>query len=302
MFVHGMGHENDNNGAIIIDDFYDYRNSDAWTSEDDDTTTTTNENGSDSLNGVRSSSSSSSSSTVDGKKRMTPSSTLLPLHWDSTMDTQDVAAGTFRILQIPTLSLKPGGLRLFLVMYVLGAIPPLMIRKNPTASHSSSQSQILIWKVDRPSTEEYIIDLYYHDHSAMLSIELIPAVVTSKVDVDDNSEVDTDTTRTPTASSIDESTTSNEHSGAGPSDKDNNQNSNRSSQNETNGMIYIHRIGSSPSTMYRMHEATLLQGLLQELLTCATDPIILHTNDRLLTLTNTTQQQMVSIGRALPFG
>jgi hypothetical protein len=191
----------------------------------------------------------------------------------------DMAAGTYRILQIPTASLKPGGLRLFIVMYVLGAIPALMMNNS-----NNNPNKLLIWKVDRPSNDEYVIDLYFHDHSAILSIELIPAVPpVPKVNDDNDMSL--------SSSSITEST--NDVTRV-PNDPTYN--------TGTGSMIYIHRIGSSPSFMYRIHEATILQGLLQELLTCATDPIIPNVQDRLLTLTNTTIQQLHTICDTFPFG
>ena len=192
-----------------------------------------------------------------------PSSHSLLLQSSDSMDT-DVAAGTYRILQIPTTSLKPGGLRLFLVMYVLGATPRV-------------HSKLPLWKVDRPSNDEYVIDLYFHDHSAILSIELVPSVLSAEGGNNDATALLDD-------------------------DDDDSNHSNISSNNKGGlGMIYIHRIGSSPTFMYRLHEATLLQGLLHELQTCATDPNILFDN-RLCTWTNTTILQLQTISSTFPFG
>ena len=34
------------------------------------------------------------------------------------------------------------------------------------------------WKADQPTTEEYVIDYYFHDRSAMLTIELLEDEIT----------------------------------------------------------------------------------------------------------------------------
>jgi hypothetical protein len=150
----------------------------------------------------------------------------------------DAAAGTFRLLEISTDSMKPGGLRLFIVMYLLGQ-----------ASIPHKQA----WKVDRPSSEEYIIDFWFHDQSAILSIELIPPI--SETDASDNSK----------------------------------------------SVIHINRIGSSPSKQYLIHEAVVLQGLLNEILLCATDPAVAE-QDRLLVLPDEKIKTIHEVCDVLPFG
>jgi hypothetical protein len=166
----------------------------------------------------------------------------------------DIAAGTFRLYEVDTISMKPGGLRLFLVMYLLGNMAPKL------------------WKVDRPSSDEYIIDLYFHDHSAILSIELIPA---SNLNNNDHGTMESD-------DSID------------------NQDDTSSKPSKYN-MIHINRIGSSPSSIYKLHEATILQGIINEFISCATDPTI-PISDRLITFTNSTIESLQNQCQILPFG
>lgn len=150
----------------------------------------------------------------------------------------EAAAGTFRLLEIATESMKPGGLRLFIVMYLLGQL-------NIPHKHA--------WKVDRPSSEEYIIDFWFHDQSAILSIELIP----------------------PT--------------------------SNTDGNNDNKSVIHFDRIGSSPSKQYLIHEAVVLQGLLNELLLCATDPAVAE-KDRLLIFPAEKIKTINEVCEVLPFG
>jgi hypothetical protein len=73
------------------------------------------------------------------------------------------AAGTFRLVQLPVSSIKPGGLRLFLMFYLLGM-------QNTPDKNS--------WKAHQPSTEEYVVDFWFHDNSAVLSVELNQNYVT----------------------------------------------------------------------------------------------------------------------------
>lgn len=69
----------------------------------------------------------------------------------------DVAAGTFRLAEIPVQEIKPGGLRLFLIFYLIS------MQNKPDRNS---------WKADQPSTEEYVVDFWFHDQTAILSIEL----------------------------------------------------------------------------------------------------------------------------------
>lgn len=76
---------------------------------------------------------------------------------DTDDDDEDVPAGTFRVVTIPVSSIKPGGLRLFLMFYLMG------MQNTPDTG---------TWKPDKPTSDEYIVDFYYHDRSAMLSVML----------------------------------------------------------------------------------------------------------------------------------
>lgn len=60
-------------------------------------------------------------------------------------------------------AIKPGGLRLFLMFYLMG------MQNTPDRNS---------WKADQPTTEEYVIDFYFHDRTAMLSIELLEEEIT----------------------------------------------------------------------------------------------------------------------------
>jgi len=67
------------------------------------------------------------------------------------------AAGTFRIVTIPAKVVKPGGLRLFLMLYLMG------LQNTPDKR---------TWRADQPSTEEYVIDFWFHDKTGILTITL----------------------------------------------------------------------------------------------------------------------------------
>ena len=70
----------------------------------------------------------------------------------------ELPAGTQRIVTIPVESIKPGGLRLFLMFYLMG--------QQNTPERGS-------WRADQPSTEEYVVDFFFHDQSALLSVNLL---------------------------------------------------------------------------------------------------------------------------------
>lgn len=75
----------------------------------------------------------------------------------------DLAAGTLRLVTIPVQSVKPGGLRLFLMLYLMGM-------QNTPEKRS--------WLADQPSTDEYVVDFFYHDKTALLSLELTDKRIT----------------------------------------------------------------------------------------------------------------------------
>ena len=66
-------------------------------------------------------------------------------------------AGATRLLTIPAKSIKPGGLRLLLMFYLMG-------QQNTPEPGS--------WKADQPTTDEYVVDMYYHDRTAALMVKL----------------------------------------------------------------------------------------------------------------------------------
>lgn len=69
----------------------------------------------------------------------------------------ELAAGTCNVATIPVENIKPGGLRLFLMFYLMG------MQNTPEAK---------TWRADQPSSEEYVIDYWFHDKTAILSISL----------------------------------------------------------------------------------------------------------------------------------
>jgi hypothetical protein len=85
-------------------------------------------------------------------------------------DTSDTAhddelpAGTALLLKIPAKQLKPGGLRLFLMFYLLG------MQNTPDVNS---------WKANQPVSEEekeeegaYVLEMYFTDGTGMIQIEL----------------------------------------------------------------------------------------------------------------------------------
>ena len=136
----------------------------------------------------------------------------------------EVAAGVSRVVTLPVTSIKLGGLRLFIMFYLMG------MQNTPDKGS---------WTADQPSTEDYVVDFYFHDRSASLSVEL------------------------------------------------------------TENSITIDRVGSSPSTAYLMQEATIIQGILDELDQCASDDKI-ETGNRLLVLQE--QDAIAKAQQTLSFG
>jgi hypothetical protein len=70
----------------------------------------------------------------------------------------DDPAGSSLIASIQVRSIKLGGLRLFLMFYLMG------MQNTPDKGS---------WRADQPSTEEYLLEMYYHDATGMISIELM---------------------------------------------------------------------------------------------------------------------------------
>ena len=79
---------------------------------------------------------------------------------DDTRSDDNTPAGTTRILHIPVQTIKPGGLRLFLMFYLLGK------QKSPDGER--------LWTAHQPTSvsDEFVIEYYFHDGSAILTLEL----------------------------------------------------------------------------------------------------------------------------------
>jgi hypothetical protein len=127
---------------------------------------------------------------------------------NKTEEKDDEAPGSHRLVSIPVQSLKPGALRLFLMFYLMG------MQNTPNRQ---------TWRANQPSSDEYIVDFYYHDQTGLISIKL--------------------------------------------------------GENE----VTIDRLGTNPSNAYIMQESVILEGVLNELNTCAFDESVAK-EDRLLLL------------------
>ena len=76
---------------------------------------------------------------------------------DDQDDEDEAVAGETNIVTIPVKEIKPGGLRLFLMFYLMGL-------QNTPEDNS--------WRADQPTSEDYVVDFWYHDNSAVLSVTL----------------------------------------------------------------------------------------------------------------------------------
>ena len=84
-------------------------------------------------------------------------------------DDESVAAGTQRLITLPVQAIKPGGLRLFIMFYFMG------MQNTPDR---------MSWKADQPTMmtgargggrdceDVYVVDMHFHDRTAVLSVEL----------------------------------------------------------------------------------------------------------------------------------
>ena len=141
-------------------------------------------------------------------------------------DEEEYAAGEINVVTIPVKEIKPGGLRLFVMFYLMG------LQNTPEKG---------TWRADQPTSEDYVVDFWYHDNSAVLSITF----------------------------------------------------------SEERKKITIDRVGSSPSTGYMIQESLVVQGLLDELESMATDPDVAVENRLLIPKT----EQTIEMARdALAFG
>lgn len=78
-------------------------------------------------------------------------------------DEDEYAAGEINVVTIPVQDIKPGGLRLFLMFYLMG------LQNDPAPK---------TWAANQPSTEDYVVDFWYHDNSAVLSVTLTDTKIT----------------------------------------------------------------------------------------------------------------------------
>mmetsp|Transcript_12650 Transcript_12650/g.24322 ORF Transcript_12650/g.24322 Transcript_12650/m.24322 type:complete len:206 (+) Transcript_12650:203-820(+) len=78
-------------------------------------------------------------------------------------DEEEYAAGEINVVTIPVQDIKPGGLRLFLMFYLMG------MQNTPSPK---------TWAANQPSTEDYVVDFWYHDNSAVLSVTLTDTKIT----------------------------------------------------------------------------------------------------------------------------
>lgn len=69
----------------------------------------------------------------------------------------DLPAGTTTVATIPVHSIKPGGLRLFLMFYLMG------MQNTPDKG---------TWQANQPSSDDYVVEMFFRDATAMLTIEL----------------------------------------------------------------------------------------------------------------------------------
>jgi hypothetical protein len=72
---------------------------------------------------------------------------------EAKVDDEDI--GCTQIINLPVESIKPGGLRLFLILYLMG------IQNSPEKGS---------WSLDQPTADEYAVDLYYRDKTAAIMI------------------------------------------------------------------------------------------------------------------------------------
>lgn len=82
---------------------------------------------------------------------------------DDDEDDDDEYAGSTRLVSIPVESIKLGGLRLFLMFYCMG------MQNTPDRGS---------WKANQPTTEEYVVDMYYQDKTAALTVKLTETQIT----------------------------------------------------------------------------------------------------------------------------
>ena len=120
------------------------------------TTTLRSNNMDDFVNNIKNFFGGGESSGSSGGDGTTNNESSTPTSDDDDWD-DDLPAGTTLIATIPVRSIKPGGLRLFLMFYCMG------MQNTPDRN---------AWRADQPSTEEYLVEMFFHDQTAMLTVEL----------------------------------------------------------------------------------------------------------------------------------
>jgi len=168
---------------------------------------------------------------------------------DDNIDDDELPAGTTLLLKINATQLKPGGLRLFLMFYLMGmqntpdrntwrADQKLLStpthndnpRSNTIANANENNIDI---DTDDETTEKktYVLEMLYDiDRTGMLQIEIIPSSSLSS------------------SSSSSSTTTTNDKN-----------------EDDVSGQIRLYRFGSRPSTSYLMQESIIVDGVLDEL-------------------------------------
>lgn len=86
-------------------------------------------------------------------------------------DDDELPAGTTLLFKIPAKQLKPGGLRLFLMFYLMG------MQNTPDRNTWRADQKLMTSSPDEPPEEkQYVLEMLYDvDRTGMLQIELVPA-------------------------------------------------------------------------------------------------------------------------------
>jgi hypothetical protein len=92
----------------------------------------------------------------------------------------ELPAGTTLLLSIPAKQLKPGGLRLFLMFYLMG----MQNTPHPNAWKASQPTVAgVVDDDDDNDNDKHVLEMYFHDATGMIQIEMISR--NASVDEDD---------------------------------------------------------------------------------------------------------------------
>jgi hypothetical protein len=80
----------------------------------------------------------------------------------------ELPAGTTLLLSIPAKQLKPGGLRLFLMFYLMG-----MQNTPHVKAWKASQPTVTGSDYDDNDDEKHVLEMYFHDATGMIQIEMM---------------------------------------------------------------------------------------------------------------------------------